>query len=127
MAGAVGEVRIHGVPELERALMEVRREVTKELRPALLAAAEPVRAEAQTLSVAHIHNIGPQWSRMRIGVTPKAIYVAPRSHRRGGSPRKNLAPLLAVQMQDALEDKREEVVAAVTVVVDESAARNGFL
>jgi hypothetical protein len=120
-------IRIRGQRELEAAFMDVRREVVKELRPALLAAAEPVRSEAQSLAVQGIRNIGPQWSRMRIGATPKAVYLAPRSKRRSGSPRPNLAWGLALAMQNALEAKQEEVIAAVTVVVDVSAARNGFL
>lgn len=127
MQSAPAEVIVRGRAELERAFMEVRREVAHELKPALLVAAEPVRSESESLTVSNVENIGPKWSRMRIGMTPKAIYVAPRSRRRGGSPRKNLAGLLAAQMEAALKDKEEEVVAAVTVVIDVAAARNGFL
>lgn len=126
MAGATGGIRIKGAKELEAAFLNLRREVLRDLKPALLAAAEHIRVDAQDRSVADISNIGPRWSRMRIGATPHILYVAPKSHRRGGSPRKNLAPLLAVAMTEAAEAGEDEAFAAVEAVVEVDIARNGF-
>ena len=120
-------IRIKGQAELERAFMELRREVLTEMRPTLRKVAEPVRALAEEKADTSIRNIGPRWGRMRTGVTVRGVYVAPRSKRQGGSPRPNLAGLLMDRaMQPALDEKQDEVVAAFGLMVDESAVRNGF-
>jgi hypothetical protein len=87
-------IRVTGLRELQRACNASEREVRLGVRAKLREAAEPVRARAEELAVGSIRNIGPVWSRMRVGVTPGAVYVAPRARRRGGSPRPNLGGLL---------------------------------
>jgi hypothetical protein len=123
------QVRVKGQKELERAFMELRRETLREIKPAILVAAEPVKREAEDLSVSNISNIGPVWSRMRVGATVKSVYVGLKVRKASGAgtPRPNLAGLLQAQMEAALDDKQEEVAQAVGLVVDESIARNGFV
>jgi hypothetical protein len=121
------ELRIKGQAELERAFLELRREVFLEMKASLLEGGKAVAEESQRRIPGDASNIGGRWSQFRIGATVKGVYVAPRFHRRSGSPRKNLAPLLAKAMEDALDDKKEEIEAAFSTLVDVSAAKHGFL
>jgi hypothetical protein len=122
------EIKVYGDAELVAAFRGLSRDVRTELRPTLRAAAEPVRSDAETLAVEEIRNIGGRWSRMRIGVTATAVYVAPRSKRSGGSPRPNLAGLLMHRaMQPALDQNRDQVTADVDLLIRAAAARHGFL
>lgn len=120
-------IRIKGDKELERAFLELRREVLSELRPALRKIGEGVRTLAEQKATANISHIGPTWGRMRIGVTTRLYYVAPRARPHGGSPRPNLAGLLMTRaMVPAADEKQDEMVTAVEALVDASARRNGF-
>jgi hypothetical protein len=126
MAGAP-QIRIRGAAELERAFLQLRREVLTEIKPALREIADAVRADAQQRAGAEISHIGPRWSRMRVGVTTKVVYVAPASRRRGGSPRPNLAGLLMNKaMQPALDAKQEAVMTRLDELINVSSARAGF-
>jgi hypothetical protein len=123
----VTSLRVKGDKELERAFLELRREVLTELRPAMRKIGEGVRTLAEQKAGADIANIGSQWGRMRIGVTTRMFYVAPRSRNHGGSKRPNLAGLLMQKaMVPAADEKRTEMVAAVDALVKVSAHRNGF-
>ena len=124
---AATEIKIHGQVELERAFLQLRREVLTELRPALRKIAEIVSKDAQARATTEISNIGDRWARMRVGVVQKGAYVAPASKRRGGSPRPNLAPLLMDRaMQPALDSKQEEVLTSLDLLVNASASKAGF-
>jgi len=126
MPGAA-QIRVKGAAELERAFLELRREVLREIRPELRAIGNVVRKEAESLAVAKIRNIGSRWGRMRLGVVTSGVYVAPRSHRQGGSPRPNLGSLLLDRaMQPALDAHEAEVVRRFDLLIDASAARAGF-
>lgn len=109
-----GAIRVRGLRELNRAFARADRTLRKEKNDALKRAAEPVRADAQALAAANISRLGLEWSRMRVGVTTRVVYVAPakRAVSRGGpSARPNLAPLLMDEaMLPGLERNRETVV-----------------
>jgi len=122
-----GEIRVQGLRELSTAFGRLSAELKAELKAELAAAAEPVRARAEALATSEIRNIGPTWSRMRVGVTPGVVYVAPKSRRRRGSPRKNLAPLLMDRaMQPALEQEEPEVVGLLDAMLGRLSDENGF-
>jgi hypothetical protein len=122
------DIVVKGQKELEASFMELRKETLTEMRPALLALAEPVRSDAQTLAGTQITNIGMRWSRMRIGATVSGVYVAPTSRRRGGSPRRNLAGLLMDDaMQPALDRNQAEIVSKLDEVVNAWSAKAGLL
>ena len=113
---AEGAVRVRGLRELNRAFARADRKLRLEKNDALRRAAEPVREEAEQLAVAEIPRIGDAWSRMRVGVTTKVVYVAPfeRGQRRGNRKRPNLAGLLMNRaMQPALDMHRSEVIERV--------------
>jgi hypothetical protein len=123
----VGAVRIEGLRELQVSLQRMRSEVGPELRKELRDAGEPVRALAEEKAVGRIRNIGPQWSRMRLGVTTKVVYVAPKSRRHGGSPRPNLGGLLMDRaMQPALDESAAEIYPRVEAMLDRLGAEHGF-
>lgn len=120
-------VRVTGAFELERAFMQLRREVLTELRPALREIAEVVRTDAAQLAESEISNIGPRWSEMRVGVPLRGAYVAPKARNRGGSPRPNLAGLLMDRaLQPALDKNEDNVMRRVDELVANAANRAGF-
>ena len=83
--------------------------------------AEPVRAEAASLAASSIRNIGPDWSRMRVGLTVDTVYVAPRQRgiKKGSRKRRNLAPLLMERaMVPALEHHTDEIERAFGQMLD---------
>ena len=120
-------VRVQGLKELQRDLKKMRSDLGKELKAELRSVAEPVRQTAEQLAVANLPNIGPAWSRMRIGITTSVVYVAPRTRRKLGSPRPNLAQLLMDRsMQPALDQHEQGIESALEVMLDRLGEKNGF-
>jgi hypothetical protein len=120
----VGEVRVEGLRDLQNAFREVSKDLAKELRTDLKQIAEPVRSRAEQLAGDSISNIGPVWSLMRVGVTQRTVYVAPKTRRTIGSPRSNLGGLLMRKaMQPALEEKTDQVAAELEKLVDRVTSR----
>ncbi len=116
---AAGTVRVQGLRELDRALNAYAKDAQKGMRKDLRVVAEPVRAMAEQLAVGNISNIGAAWSRMRIGVTSRAVYVAPKSRNAGGSPRRNVGTLLMERaMQPALDRNTDEVIRGMEHILD---------
>jgi hypothetical protein len=124
---ATGAVRIEGLRELDRAFAQVSKQTQKEFRSELKKVGEPVRSSAEELAVSQIANIGGQWSRMRLGSTARVVYVQPRTRRRDGSPRPNLAGLLMAQaLLPALHSHEDSIEAGVERWLDSIIMRNGF-
>lgn len=110
-------VYIKGMRELSAAFARAGKEAQKELRDELAKVAEPIRRDAEQNARAEIARIGPKWSAMRVGVTRRVVYVAPKARGVGrgvgGRRRPNLAPLLMERaMRPALERNRFEVAEA---------------
>ncbi len=107
---ASGAIRVKGLNDLHRALKTADNQTRLGVRKVERQVAEPVRVEAEQLAAREISHIGTEWSTMRIGITQKLVYVAPKRRRRQGSPRKNLAGLLMDKaMQPALERNRAKI------------------
>jgi hypothetical protein len=124
---ASSAVRITGLRELNRALDGYADGAAKQMRKELREAIEPVRRDAEALAVSSIRNIGPTWSRMRVGATSSVAYVAPKARRRGGSPRANVGALLFEEaMQPALERNEDEIVEAIDDLLDALSRKFGF-
>ena len=85
-----------------------------------------------------------RWSEFRLGITTSTglgalgaiglgptrtpmMYVAPKARRRGGSPRRNLAPLLAKAMQASADKYEPQVWAEVNALVDAQVAKANLL
>lgn len=94
---------------MQRAFAKADKTLSRELRGALREVAEPVRQDAEQLALERIPHIGMEWSRMRIGVSRRLVYVAPKqrgvkSKSDRGRRRPNLADLLMDRaMSPALE------------------------
>jgi hypothetical protein len=116
---------VRGLHELQAALAHADRSVRLGVRRGLRQAAEPVQRGAEELAQTNIRNIGPKWSRMRVGVTRNLVYVAPRQKgTRGRGPRRrpNLADLLMDRaMQPALDQHEAEVEARLEELLDRAA------
>lgn len=89
-----------GFTDMQRAFAIAERSLSKETKVALRDVAEPVRHDAELLAVTRIRKIGLPWSRMRIGVTKSAVYVAPKQRRGKGSSRRRARPNLAGLLMD---------------------------
>ncbi len=119
---ATGAILVKGLRDLNRALKHADRDTRLGIRKVERQVAEPVRVEAQELAVREISHIGTEWSRMRIGVTQKLVYVAPKQRRKRGTPRPNLAGLLMTKaMEPALERHRTEIERNMEQALDEMA------
>jgi hypothetical protein len=110
-------VVIKGHREIARAFAKLNKDFPKDLRKHLKEAAEPVRADAETLAGQSIRNLGSgdPWTQMRVGGGVKLVYIAPKQKGRASknNPRKrrpNLRPLVLKQMKAALERNRSQVV-----------------
>jgi hypothetical protein len=113
---ATDAIIVDGYRDLVRAFAKAERTVNREFRATLREAAEPVRADAEGMAVARIEKVGVPWSRMKIGVTTRMVYVAPRQRgtRSRSRRRPNLAGLLLDRaMTPALEQNRAAVVRSV--------------
>jgi hypothetical protein len=110
-------VSVKGLRELNRAFARADKKLKTEKNDALKSAAEPVRQEAELLASVSISRIGIPWSRMRVGVTQRVVYVAPKQ--RGVTARGNArmrrpkfgTRLMDEAMQPALDNNRQQVVA----------------
>lgn len=112
-------IRVEGLRELNRAFRLAGSGIGRDLRSALESAAEPVRQDAQQRALSSIPRIGVPWSRMRVGITQRMVYVAPvergvKGHGRERFKRRNFAPLLLNRaMQPAFDANRDRVVREV--------------
>jgi hypothetical protein len=116
-----GEIRVHGLREMNRAFAKADKSLKKELTRTLKDVAEPVRSDAASRAVREIPSIGKDWSEMRTGVTSKVVYVAPKQRgRRSSYRRPNLAGLLMDRaMQPALNAHTNDVERALGKMLDE--------
>ncbi len=107
---AEAALHVKGLSELHRALKVADKETRLGIRKVERQVAEPVRVDAQQLATREISHIGTEWARMRIGITQKLVYVAPKQRRKKGTPRPNLAKLLMDKaMQPALDKHASEI------------------
>ena len=108
-------VHVRGLRELNRAFAQADKTLKREKNHALRRVAEPVADDAELLARLRIRNIGVEWSRMRVGVTQRAVYVAPKQRgvrSRAGQRfrRPNLAGLLMDEaMEPALDANARQV------------------
>jgi hypothetical protein len=120
-------VRVRGMRELSQAFARADRDTRLGLRKAFREVGRPVAEDAEQLARANISHIGEKWPRMRVGVTQKLVYVAPRQRgirTRGADPRKrpNLATLLMEKaMEPALERNAPTIERRVEAALDEVA------
>lgn len=123
---ASASVEIEGLREFQRNLAKINRGAAGAVRKGLRRAASPVAKHVQTVAVRDIRNVGPAWSRMRIGAPAGQVYIAPRARNRGGSPRPNMAGLLGHSMRSGVRDKRSEFIRDVEREFDDLARSAGF-
>lgn len=119
-------VHVKGLRELNKAFALAGKEAKTEMRSALKDVAEPVRRAAEEKALVQISGMtkSADWSRMRTGLTQRVAYVAPRRRSRGGSKRRNLAPLLLTRaMIPALNENRPRVILAMERVLDKVGKR----
>lgn len=118
------KVLVTGLGDLQRAFARCDPLLKRELRTELRKVAEPVASDAERLALAGITHIGIPWSRMRVGVTRRSVYVAPKqrgvkTRGRGRLRRPNLAPLLLERaMGPAVQNNEGLIVGRAQHVLD---------
>ena len=119
-----------GFRELNLAYKGAERDVRLRWRANLREVAEPVRQDAERLAMSSIRRMpgSPKWSRMRVGISQRVVYIAPRARGfkgRGRHPSKrpNLGDLLMNRaMQPALERNEEQMFRNLERLMDRIAA-----
>jgi hypothetical protein len=125
--GATGGVQIEGLNEVIRAFGKIEKSLAKEVRDSLKKAGEPVRVEAERMAVGNISNIGPVWSRMKLGSTSSGVYIALQARRRGGPGRPNVGRLLLGEsILPAVAEKGDETEREVEKALDHLTREEGF-
>ncbi len=113
-------INVKGLLELNRALKFADRETRLGIRKQERELVKPVKLDAEQLAVREISHIGKPWSTMRIGITQKLVYVAPKqrgskARRAAVSPRRRLSDqrfagrLMDEAMQPALDRNVEKI------------------
>jgi hypothetical protein len=122
-----GSVAVRGLRDVQRGLKDAEKEVRLGFRKELRAVAQPVADDAAIRAASSIRRIGPDWFKMRVGVTQTSVYVAPRERgvaprsgaRRQTDKRPNLAPLLMDRaMQPALDAHGAQAEKAIEQALD---------
>lgn len=108
--------KVRGFTDLQRALKNADRDVRLGVKREMRDAAEPVKRDAETLTATRIRRMSrsPQWSRMRVGVTQRVVYVAPKQRGlgRGDHPAKRpkLSGLMLTRaMEPALRQNESQI------------------
>ena len=114
-------IHVHGLTSLQKAFKLASPDLKKELRASLRTAAEPVRRTAELNAETGIRRMTLPWSRMRVGVNQKLVYVAPRKRGTKDARRKrsNVAGLLLDRaMVPALHANTQVVVHELEQMLD---------
>lgn len=97
-------VEVENLSGLQETFAFAGREVKGELNGVLKGLAEPVRVTAQGLALSEIPRMTLAWSRMRVGITPGTVYVAPAKRGvRGPDNRRRRRNLFDLLLHRALE------------------------
>jgi hypothetical protein len=107
-----GPIAVRGLADVQRAFARADKESRAGVRNEMSSIAEPVQMTVETLASSTIRNIGPLWPVMRIGVTRKLVYVAPKQRGvkvKGGTSRsrRKFAPLLAARALEPAQAQHE--------------------
>lgn len=125
-------VVVRGQRELIGLFARADKESRLELRKTLREVAEPIRSDAERLAAAGIPRIGPRWSRMRVGVTARLVYVAPRQRGARGRDNPRRRPAFATLMEQramapALARNEAQIEARVEEAFEKIAHRWGAI
>lgn len=115
-------IKVENYKNVLKAFGAASKTVERGFTGSLKEAAEPIAESAEQLAgsgeIRNLHD-GDPWTKMRIGVTQRMVYVAPkeRGRRTRGRPqigRPNLKPLLLDRaMEPALERHRDDVISNI--------------
>jgi hypothetical protein len=79
-------LRVEGLASLQKHFAVIDKELSGDLRDGFRKAAEPVRRDAEALTVQAIGISRVPWHQMRVGVTRTSVYVAPKQLGRNTPP-----------------------------------------
>lgn len=106
--------RVHNLEKLNRFFALAGPQAKRDLNQKLRLLAEPMRSDAEQFARSGIRRIGTRWPKMRVGVTRKLVYVAPKERgvkvRGATGARPALATLLEQRAMAPAERKNEAAV-----------------
>ena len=120
---ATGTVRVKGLRELRRDFKKVSKDLDKEVRDGLKAAAEPVRDEAAKLFERYD---GRSASGYRVSVRARTVTVQQQRRRTTGLRPDYGALQMRTALIPALASREDEVIEGVDRVLGQLAGDNGF-
>ncbi len=127
-----GGITVDGWRELQRDFAKADKDSQKEMKALVRQVAEPVKADAQGFAAERIPTVTLPWATMRVGVTQKLVYVAPKQRGARGvtnpKRRPKFGTLLAVRAMQPAATKNQPLLEARTAhLFDEIARRWGAL
>ena len=107
-------VAVRGLQKLNRTFKHAPKETRAKIRQEYRTVAEPVQRAAERLAVSELARIGPVWSRMRVGITQRLVYVAPKARGARGRGDSRRRPrfgdlLMERAMEPALDENRHRI------------------
>jgi hypothetical protein len=123
-------IYVNGFENVSRSFARVSKAANSNLRNRLKEAAEPVREAAQEYGPGRIRNLkhgsgpsGANWGAVRIGVTQRAVYIAPVERGRGTNEKRRRPNFKTLMLERAYEpavaDHRTEVVDRLGRIFDD--------
>lgn len=115
--------RVNDLQIVTRGLQQVDREISRGITVELHSIGDLVARDARNLALTRIRKMSssPTWSLMRVGQTPRLIYVVPRNkgtRRRLPTSRPNFSPLMLDRaMRPAVRRNRSEIDRRFNAVV----------
>ena len=116
-------IRVKGEEDVIRAFKQVRKDVLRELRPALRAAADVVRADAASRFSVYSPRSAAGY---RVRVRLRGVAVEQSLRRTTGQHPFFGTLQMRTALEPALEAKRDEVIRTVELMVDTAGFRAGF-
>lgn len=125
----MAELAVKGLKELTRTFSKAPSDVNRAYRAELRTVAEPTKSTAETLATSRIRKMTPAWAKMRVGITQKLVYVAPRQRgvkgRAGQVRRRPKFGTLMMDraMQPALDQHQAQIARDFDVMLDRLVVR----
>ena len=123
-----GTLRVEGLANLQKHFAIIDKELAGDLRDGLRRAAEPVKTQAEQLTVARIGVGRVPWWQMRIGSTRAGVYMVPKQRNRNPNPnrkRRSYRTTVLPRMLAALRANEGRVKAEAERAINGSIAKWG--
>lgn len=137
MPGVAAGLEVQGLRALQRSFAAVSVELDRGLRKELKQFADPIATDVERTAVRDVSGLrrarDPKWSKMRVGVTRRLVYVAEKERGRLSRHNPRLRRpefgvyLYETAMEPVLRRHEPELAPRLTALIDGISQANGFL